>query len=153
MKNIGQKFFDETCWVENVIYLPGAVGDGTVADGLIEFFKYNDDEFIEKAIGELPLFMKDGNVEDVGDMDRSELSDFISEYVYRSSKKGFLVLFATPVFSEVTEQSATFFWGYYSTQWVYGDTFEQALEKGFEWVELRRKQEREHAGIKEQTCP
>jgi hypothetical protein len=40
---------------------------------------------------------------------------------------------------------ASFSWGHYATKWIYGDTLEDAVKQGFDWVEEQRKKEVEKA--------
>ena len=130
MKAIFEKFFDESIRIERVIFLAGALGDGALSDDLHDFFD-EEVETIERALGRVPDWI---------DLDGSSrrIADGVFEWLTDAGKLGFLVQFATPVMEKTGEKSRTYSWGYYSTYWVYGDSFDEAIALGVAWVGERR---------------
>lgn len=135
-RDLLDRFDQATARIERVIPL-FAAADGDAASDDACCFLENEFEEIERALGKLPAWLKDE------DMGGCEFQGAFFEWLYRQGKFGFLVQFATPVMTHYTKTSRAFSWGYYNTEWVYGDTFEQALEAGFAWVESVRKREKQ----------
>lgn len=57
----------------------------------------------------------------------------------RSDIDGYAIQFATPVYISATKTSATYTWGHYYTQWIYGDTIAAAWRAGIKWAKEMRK--------------
>lgn len=134
MKAIMEKLYDATARIERVVFIAGALATAdTCTDDLDEFLDHEDNEVIEKCLGEIPDWV---DIDGRG-MDRAES---VFEWLHDSGKLGFLVQFATPVM-EPHGNSRSFSWGYYNTQWIYADTIEDAVDKGLAWVETRRASE------------
>ena len=67
----------------------------------------------------------------------------LAEWLFDRGKIGFCVKMATPEFKySKSGKSARFSWGCHYYQWVYGETLEDAIEAGFQWVASRRKKEK-----------
>lgn len=132
MLEIMKKLNDATARVERVIFLAGALAtSGTCTRDLDDYLDDQADEDIEKCFGKIPDWVY---IDGCG-MDRAES---VFEWLRDSGKLGFLVQFATPIMEPVSKDCRSFSWGYYNTQWIYGDTIEAAVEKGLAWVETRR---------------
>ena len=144
MKDILYKLAEATARIERVILIAGAIADESAfSDDIDDFFDDEDEEDIEKCLGKIPDWV---------DLDGRgyERSESIYEWLTTSGRLGFLVKFATPVMTPTGSNSRSFSWGYYSTTWVYADTFEAAIDKGMKWVETRRRAEEKKAKAKKE---
>jgi predicted ATPase len=61
--------------------------------------------------------------------------EVLGELLYRRNLLGLAVQFATPVMTKLTEKSCSFSWGYYQTEWVYAESYDEAWKLGIEWAE------------------
>jgi hypothetical protein len=59
----------------------------------------------------------------------------LGELLYHRNLLGLAVQFATPVMTKLTEKSCSFSWGYYHTEWVYAESYDEAWKLGIEWAE------------------
>lgn len=66
--------------------------------------------------------------------------DALGDTLYWAGLLGLAVQFATPVMTKTGKASYTFSWGYYSTTWVYADSYEDAWKLGLAWAEQCRKE-------------
>lgn len=137
MKDLCDRFYNETARIENMILLAGVLSDDAVPDVASELFREASIDEIERIIGldPLPDWVKQG-------MDEGD-EGIVHQWLSNAGKYGFLVQMATPVMRPSKSGSRSFSWGYYSTQWVYGETLDEALERGFGWVAEQRKKEDE----------
>ena len=127
-RELYEKMGEATARIETLIHIGCAIGDGdSVADSLSEFWD-EDKETIEGVFPNCSESCPDGAVWE------------FAEYLHGNKKLGFLAKFATPVMKN-NKGSISFSWGYYSTKWVYSDTFEGVVEEGLKWVEYVRKEE------------
>ncbi len=55
------------------------------------------------------------------------------DLLQRYRKTGFLVSFSTPTPQNISEQSYTFSRGYFTSKWLYADTYEEVCQKAIEW--------------------
>ncbi len=129
MSNIVERFADAVARTEEVIFLGGALDLDNAPEALDEFFEDQVDQLVE-------IF--GANASELTGV--PEVWEF-QQWLIDSDKLGYLVKFATPVMDR-----SRFSWGCYRTRWVYGDTFEAALDAGFAWVESMRDRERNAVG-------
>lgn len=107
--------------VQNIVHIAGAIaGDGTFGDSLLDFLESEFDE-IEACLGTMP-----GELQAV--MDTFDMTEEFRAWALQNGKLGFLVQVATPGGSLLS-------WGWYKTAWFYGETWEEALEKGLAWAQ------------------
>lgn len=133
MKLVMEKLFEATARIEQVIWIAGALAAGDdMAEDLQEFFQFEDDKTIERCFGPIPDYV---------DFDAHGFDEAISEWMSAIGEFGFLVKFATPVMKPSGRGSRSFSWGYYSTQWIYAETLDEAVEKGLAWVSECRARE------------
>lgn len=127
-REVANRCFDETTRIGKVVWL--AAQADCICDDLEEFF---DDTFdrIEAVVGPIA----DNYKETLSD------SDSILEWIGMTGKLGFLIRFDTPIRTYISDSTFSEGWGYYATDWHYGETFEEALEKGFAGVAKRRESE------------
>lgn len=136
-REISETFFDVSIRAELIIHIGTQLLDGCTSDAVEEAF--NDDwSQIWEALGCRPT-------ED-GESDMEDVSYYLRNQV---EKQGYLVKFATPVPHRFTEHGYAFSWGYYTSSWIYAETYEEACQKAIEWqaeyVERKRKEEAEAA--------
>ena len=134
MKSLREQLDQETVRIDRIILLAGAMTDGAFSDDLNEFLDDEDEKTIEECFGKIPEWV---DIDAHGYM----RNDSISEWLYGEGKLGFLIQFATPVMEKTGKNSRSFSWGYYGTQWIYAETFEEAIAGGMKWVKSRRRAE------------
>lgn len=61
------------------------------------------------------------------------VDDEIAHYICRHGLFGYVTRFATPIYNHADETSASYSWGYYTSNWFYGDTIEECWERAVEW--------------------
>lgn len=133
-KELAGRFFEETASIDQIILLAAQVE--RFGDDALEFFQEND-KTIQRCLGKLPGYVVESLENDSEWMQKEVLQEWLSII----GKQGYLVQFSTPVMKNVTTISSSYSWGHYATYWVYGETIEDAIEKGFAWVAKRRKKE------------
>jgi len=134
LKKLCSKFCDETCRIEEIILLAGILADYSLPDPARNFFENEEIETIEECFGKLPDYVKEATEE--------EDIEVITEWLSDSGKYGFLMKIATPIMKPTGPKSATYSWGYYTAKWIYADTLDAVMNKGFAWVRKRREKER-----------
>lgn len=131
MREIINEFFDNAIRVEKVIHIGTMCMDDAWPDIAAEAFE--DEEGVWAALG----------VEEPDDVSTEAWSEAIRD----ACKLGFLVQFATPVPEGFYEDGYSFSWSWYSTQWIYGESFESARSEAMKWqvefIEKRRAKEME----------
>lgn len=97
----------------------------------------------------LKLSMKEymDEVTDIADVDvKSKITDIetLIDFLKEKERLGFLLHVATPIPSFDTDsKNPTITWEKYTTEWIYGETFEEAADVAIKWAtglyaELRR---------------
>lgn len=126
---------------EKVIFLAASIDpDGCFPDDLVTFLEEEELSTIEACLGKVPY----PNADLRGVYGDEEIYDWLMH----AQKLGFLVKVATPVMERISTTARTFSWSYYKTQWVYGDTMEQAITNGLKWVAIERNREDADADAK-----
>lgn len=133
MLELADNILDATARIEQIIWLPGAIGDGSsLAQPLRDLLEETDEE-LHRCFGKLPdwlmrvLHNKDGK-------------EAFAEWANSAGKAGFVIQIATPVMTPHA-YGASFSWGHYRTEWIYGDTIIDAVSIGLNWVEQCRREE------------
>jgi hypothetical protein len=121
MNKIRENFFDNCIRPEAIIHLGTQCLDNNSWPDVAKDAFQDDFENVWEAIG------IDPPAEDVDDI------EIIEEHLRHNKKYGFLVQFATPVPTDIKENCYSLSWGYYTTQWIYADTYESACEKAVQW--------------------
>ena len=119
-KQIISELFDSSVRVEKVIHIGTMCMDSAWSDIAHEAFEDNPDE-VWTAIG-----LQEPQIEDV---------DEWGETLREGRKIGFLIQFATPVPYSFYDGGFSFSWGWYTTCWIYDDSFDRACEKSLKWQE------------------
>lgn len=111
---------------------------------LIEFIEELDNHIAKSLTTDMPWLQEMLTRWESGDpmTDAEEREDF-NTLVYHHACYGYLVLYGTPIFTPRRGSSGdwnggSFSWGYYSTQWFYGETLEETVGKALSWAEARR---------------
>lgn len=131
-KALFERLNDAEARVETIIHLVGmmAVGFGeNFSDPLDDFLGSLEADTLRECFPDIPAAVDEA----VGAPDGNEM---FFEWVMSAEKWGFVVCIATPVM-----RPDGYSWGYYRTRWVYGDTFDEAVEKGLAWVAEQRTEE------------
>jgi hypothetical protein len=137
MNKLLEKLDDATARLEQVICIAGAIGDGMSFAEPLRGFLVEDLDTMRKCFGTFPESVFDSLESD----DNQEIAEAFSEWAIETDHLGFVVQIATPVMTPRGEDSNSYSWGYYSTRWVYADTFDGAVDAGLLWVDERRKAE------------
>ena len=118
--------------IENTIHIASQTLH--LSETFLEFFIDFDADFIHKAFaGEISekatRWLND--MLDADDVTRDDVSEFIHEF----KLYGWFLQAAKPVVTPCGDgESCHYSWGYYSTQWIYAETYELALDKARVWV-------------------
>lgn len=62
----------------------------------------------------------------------------LGELLYHRNLLGLAVQFATPVMTRTSKTSWSFSWGYYQTEWIYAESYDEAWKLGLAWSEKCR---------------
>ena len=127
--------FEKRFWRENVrtgeiIYIAGSIACGECDERFDAYLAEASFDDIESWAGEIPesirVYMEDG--------------DFLQFYEFIfGNKDKFLVQVITPIRGES--------WSFVYKKFFYGDTVEEAIECGFEWVKQVREREQKKSSI------
>ncbi len=135
MKKMFKRFDNATASIMRIILLPAALQPHGLTDDLSDFLSEESFDDIERLLGPLGEDLKDS-------IERERWDDVVDEF-YRKEILGVLMRFKTPVMEHINNGNAKrYSWGYCRTEWVYGKTFEEALDAGFAWVESVRSKEK-----------
>lgn len=132
-KDLSHRFFNETAGIEEIIFLAALYGEiERCPDGAESFFEDVTVEDTKRLFG---IDVTEGTLPSDQDV-----AEYLQQLLH-AGKFGFLLRFSTPcrVYHKV---GYSYSWGTFYTQWVYGETFEEAVEAGFAWVAERRAAER-----------
>ena len=121
MTKIEEEFFDNSIRAESIVHIgTQCLDDYSWSDAAEEAFQ-QDFERVWPALGIHPP-----------EEDEDELWA-ISEHLKDHNKSGFLVQFAAPIPKFMDSDSYTCSWGYYTTEWIYAETYDAVCEKAIKW--------------------
>ncbi|MBK1613358.1 hypothetical protein CKO44_07725 [Rubrivivax gelatinosus] len=143
MKSIFEKLNSVEARVEQVIWLAAMLGpiDARVAEPLDKLLS-EDIEQVQAVFPDLPPAVAEELEWSLG----QEADDAFREWAVEAGRLGFLIQIATPVLTWLDDgHPESFSWSCYRTGWVYGDTLDEALAKGLEFVASRRAAEQAKA--------
>jgi hypothetical protein len=114
----------------------GAHDGGSVFDPLEEFFQHLLEDgkkhpSVSSIAASLRTGVDDDEADDDDDIDMSDMGATLAD----SGVLGFAVQFGTPVRTYRTNTSWWSGWGYYTTGWIYAESFEEAWALGVAWAE------------------
>ena len=141
MSNLYDKLNDASIRIGQIILLAGMINDGyDVADPLRELLEEEDDKILINCFPDMPSAILE--YRDDEEMFKEEFAS----WALRANKLGFLIQFDRPVMRYSADgEHASYSWGHYSQGWVYGDTLEEAVDKGLEWAAKREATEKAKA--------
>jgi hypothetical protein len=126
------KFIEKNIQPEKIFHLGTMCHDSDRwPDDVEDSFQQDFDEIFEALGIDAP--------EEPDDFDEIYM---LCEHLTLNRKHGFLVQFATPVIKFLSEKSFASGWHYYTQEWIYAETYEQACEKAIAWAEERYEQEK-----------
>jgi hypothetical protein len=134
MEGFMARFEDEAspAQIEKIVWLAaGVLSENSVDRVLGDFFE--DETSVKGCFPDI----HDHLLEAVDDRDYYEVEMLLAD----AEKFGFLVKFNTPRM-KVHGAWASFSWSEYYVGRVYGETLDEAVEKGFAWVDARREEDR-----------
>lgn len=140
-KQTMQRLDEATARIEQIIYIAAAFSEETLSEQLSDALE--DPESLLKSIDKKPKWLQ----RLIDDGEYIDAEAFIEWVACQGGPLGFLVEIATPVMKPHDAHSASFSWGYFNTAWVYGETVDEAMDKGLAWVAERRAAELQKAGI------
>lgn len=122
--DITSQFFDHSIRIERLIHIGLQMVDESLPSDVEDSFRSDIDE-IAAALGVDVNELADG-------FDEGNLSwDMRVKY----KRQGYLVQFATPIPTSFSDDgdSHTHSWGFYSTEWIYGETIEDCCNAALTW--------------------
>ena len=133
-KALAESWLDKGMRLDTIIHLGTMLNAGVPPIIVADSFYSGYDRIMEQ----LGLKADDYDPDDM---------ECLAEALYDKGKLGFLVEVATPVpdYSSSTSFS-TQSWGYYSTQWVYAESFVEALDKCEQWYTAYHADKKKEAG-------
>jgi hypothetical protein len=135
-KQLNEQLEQATARIEQLIHLGGMAAAGDSLPDPIRDLLDEDDKTLIEIWPDLPAWVMEVL------SDSTEGPEAFSQWVHDSGTLGFVVKIATPLMRNVTEPGCgTFSWGNYYTRWFYGETLEEASERGLAWVNERREAE------------
>lgn len=139
LQNVAERFDDAIARIEKMTLLASACDYTSPSEILVEFIENEDWEILTECFGDIPEAIKEDW--------ESAYNESLFEWLFENHKLGFLLQFATPSMSNVTKRGehycGSYSWGHYLTKWLYADSLEDVMEKGFSWVESVRERELE----------
>ena len=135
-RRIAQRFYNETAAIEEIQLLSSFSDRGRIPYELFDFLINCDRDDFNTLF---PEFDDDDDLW-MSFRDAAATKCGFPEWFYEAGFYGFMVKFATPIMN-----CGTYSWGMYVTQWVYGDTVDEAMERGFKWVASQREAEAKKA--------
>lgn len=162
---INDQLEQATVMARQILHLGAMVTDtDTVPDAVEAFMDDMDRQLAADLAEDMPwlatlLEQDSGTEEDEQDNPRrwSEQIELFNTLIYRHACYGYLVQYATPVFTPRRDSNGewnggSFSWGYYGTQWFYGETLEETVTKALVWAEACRAAEIAKAEAKEASA-
>lgn len=124
-KEIAIRLDEADIRIESMIYLAGERLHSRGTEALQRFVEDVDADKIEEIFNGKLVF----------DDEHVEPEDFL-DAISDEGTLGFLVCFASPVRHYTKSKTSwTSAWNHYRTGWVYGETLEEAIERGEAWAE------------------
>lgn len=132
MKSLARRFYNETARIDAMVLMASVLGEiDSMPEVMEDDFFQEDAELMGSCFGPMPDEIKEA-------YESGDYSEFLG-WLLDNDRFGFLLKFATPVRDS---NGNSFSWGCYTMKWVYGDTLDEALEKGFAWVAGQREKEK-----------
>lgn len=136
-RRIANRFYNETAAIEQIQFIASFADRGKIPDDLYEFL-------MDCTRDDFNMLFPDFDDEDdmwayftsSAENSGGIAQEMLCEWFFENGFYGYMVKFATPVMDD-----GTYSWGVYRTQWVYGDTVDEAFERGFKWVASQREAE------------
>jgi hypothetical protein len=138
-KKLHQQLEEAYARIEMLIHIGGMVTGSDSLPDVIDELLQEDDDMLKHVFPDMPDFVKE-----VLD-DRHERGPAFADWVRQEGKLGFVVQLATPVMKVEKNGGSAFSWGHYYTHWAYGETLEEAILLGLDWVAKRRQFEIQEA--------
>lgn len=139
LAKMAEVFDNEVARIEEIYFMASVLGCGCeLPEPLMELMEDFEAKDLQRIFGssiQIPEDLFDGDEE------------IVREWFYDEGLFGFFVGISTPIMMPWKNKKgqwggASFSWGDIQTGYFYGETFEDAIEKGFQWVKERREAER-----------
>lgn len=142
MSDLFDRFNNAPARIEVILFIAGMINsEGSLPDPLDDLLADSTEKELKECFPGMP-----DHILEALEL-RHARGEAFSEWALESGTLGFLVQFAAPVIRSCGGPGAfSYSWGHYYTKWVYGDTFDLALERGFEWVQQMREKDLAKAG-------
>lgn len=135
-RQLHEQLADAIARIEKLIHIGGMAVDGDSMPDAIDDLLDEDVQTLLKVFPGMPDWVQDELD------DRRGRGSAFAEWVHQEGKLGFLVNFATPVMRNVHQRGCgSYSWGSYYTNWIYGETMDEAMQLGLAWVQNLRDKE------------
>lgn len=124
-------FSEQTLRLDECIFLPLAFEAETASDALGRFLE----DFPETP--DDAIFTQWETISRFADGDEFPTEQDLIDAILDAYDTGFLIQVARPVMKTLRDGVKVFSWGYYHTEWIYGATLPEALERAIAWAKQR----------------
>ncbi len=130
-RELAERCFYATVRVERIVHLATMASDDSIDSDLAEWLEDDCAELLTEVLGH-PL----GEVVSQYGPGNSRRREALLEALVDKPALGWIIEMATPTMTPNADNtSASFSWGQYRMRAFYGESYEEALEKGFAWAQ------------------
>lgn len=130
LQELQQALEAEFIRMEGLVLLAGMLGEGSDCAGPLADLLEEDTEQLALCFPGLPAHVLQAD-------DPRALREAFMTWAWSNSKLGFAINFSRPMKSRHGDGTMRFSWGIAHTTWLYGDTLDEALERGLAWAAER----------------
>lgn len=147
MKKLYEQLSNATARMESLVCIGGMLGDGDSPAEPLQDLLEEEPAVFRRCFPDAPSWLHKA-------LDsREDAAEAFGEWAVTTGKLGFALKIATPKMTHHGSKSCRYSWGYYMTAWVYGDTLDEAVARGLEWVAESRAYEKGSPAGKQQKAP
>lgn len=140
MKQLQERLTRAAVRMDALLLLAGMVNDGdAIAEPLRDLLDEQEDAALLRCFPRMPAGLLR-----LRDEDLDEWRAAFCDWATAAGALGFVVRFATPVLPSGDGSGS---WCRYTSAWLYGDTLDEAVERGLAWAAARRAAWQQGAGL------